>query len=452
VLSRAIWDDADDLPSRTVDDVSIPTRELEARALPSERRELDGPPLGDTIDGLYEVCGVLGAGGMGTVYLARDPQLQRDVAIKVIHADKIADPRAVERFLAEARAMARVHHPNVVTIHSYGSRNGQPYLVMEYVPGTNLAMWRRHKGMVTPAEAVVVLEALCRGVQAIHDVGAIHRDLKPGNVLIGPVQRVAVTDFGLARSVADDEPWSRSVITGTPAYLAPEIARSEALEPALATRIDVYALGVMAFELLTGQPPFCGPGLPMLLNQHAFELPPHPSEVCPSLSPAFDAPLLRALAKEPADRTPTADALRRGLLDALEASVSAPQPLRVLMVDDDPSTLMAMRELLRMSMPGVDVVTVADPASALAVAQRERPDLVITDLHMPYGGGLALTTALRGDPAFADVPIIVVTAYGGASDWRELRALGADRFLVKPVDIDTLVSVVRSLMSQRGRA
>jgi serine/threonine-protein kinase len=343
-----------------------------------------------------------------------------------------------------------VHHPNVVTIYAFGSRNGRPYLVMEYVPGSNLAVWRRQKGTVTPAEAVAVLEALCRGVQAIHDAGAIHRDLKPGNVLIGPAQRVAVTDFGLARSVRDGEPFSRSAITGTPAYLAPEIARSEQLSAELATRIDVYALGVMAFELLTGQPPFAGPGLPMLLNQHAFDPPPRPSALCSSLSPAFDAPLLQALVKPPAERTSSAEQLRRGLLDALEASETAPRRLRVLVVDDDASALLAVRELLRMSFPGADVVTMADPTSALAVARRARPDLVITDLHMPHGGGLALTSALRNNPATRDVPIVVVTAYGGGSDWRELRALGADRFLIKPIDIDTLVTVVRSLVARRG--
>lgn len=433
----------------TLDDVSSLARVSDERRLPDLLVQADPAQLGDTIDGIYEIYGVLGSGGMGTVYLARDTLLERDVAIKVIHAHKLADPGVVPRFLAEARTMARVHHPNVVMIHAYGSRRGEPYLVMEYVPGTNLLQWQRQRGRLTPAEAVDVLEALCRGVQAIHDVGAIHRDLKPGNVLIGPAQRVAVTDFGLARSVAEHEPHAHSVITGTPAYLAPELARSEVLVPELATRIDIYALGVMAFELLTGQPPFAGPGLPGLLNQHAFEPPPRPSEVCPSLSPAFDAPLLQALAKAPADRTASADVLRRGLLDALESATVAPRPPRVLVVDDDTSALLAVRELLAMSFPGADVVAVTDPSSALAIAKRDPPDLVITDLHMPHGGGLALTSALRSDPATSATPIVVVTAYGGASDWRELRAVGADRFLVKPLDIDTLVSVVRSLIGRR---
>jgi serine/threonine protein kinase len=431
-----------------LDAVVVATRDLDERELAREPREPQAPQIGGIIDGIYQVRGVLGSGGMGTVYLAQDEQLQRDVAVKLIHEDKLTDAHVLERFLAEARAMARVQHPNVVTIHAFGSRHGQPYLVMEYVPGTSLAAWRLQRGTVSAAEAVGVLEALCRGVQAIHDAGAVHRDLKPGNVLIGPAQRVAVTDFGLAHMITAQAA-DPAAISGTPAYLPPEIARGDALVPALATRLDVYALGVMAFELLTGKLPFMGPGVPGLLNQHAFDPPPRPSTECPELSPVFDAPLLQALAKTPEERQPNVDALRRGLLDALKASAAASQTLRILLVDDDADSLYILGELLTLSFPGAEVTAVTNPASALAHALSQRPDLVITDLHMPHGGGLALTSALRRDVITKDVPIVVLTGYGGGSDWRDLKAHGADRFLVKPVDIDILVSVVRSLTDRR---
>lgn len=438
-------DPDDTLVGGTIHDDSLPTRPLDERALEEARKKSDGLAIGDRIDDKYEIEGVLGSGGMGTVYLARDVQLEREVAIKVIHADKMGDERAVERFIAEARAMARVRHPNVVMIHSFGSWEEQPYLVMEHVPGENLAVWRHRQAALSPADAVVVLDPLFRGVQAIHDAGTIHRDLKPGNVLVGPVHRVAVTDFGLARPVDRGELGGTSVVVGTPAYLAPEIARGDPLLPELATRIDIYALAVMAFELLTGKPPFPGPTLPMLLQQHAFDEPPRPSDVRPGLPPAFDGPVLQALAKAPADRPPSVELLRGALLSALERSAESPSGLRILVVDDEAPALGAVRQLLQLSFPGCDVMTATDPASAIAVSQRHPPDVVITDLHMPHGGGMALTRALRAHVPTRKVPIVVVTAYGGASDWRQLREMGADRFLVKPIDFDTLASVVRSL-------
>ncbi|MEX1365635.1 MAG: serine/threonine-protein kinase [Nannocystaceae bacterium] len=444
-------DASGELSGGTIVDSSLPTQDLDERELDGAERALGGLQLGDVLDESFELTGVLGSGGMGTVYRARDLKLERDVAIKVIHADKLRDERAIGRFLSEARAMARVRHPNVVTIYAFGSRAGQPYLVMEYVPGENLAVWRQRSGPLTPAEAVVVLDPLMAGVQAIHDAGAIHRDLKPSNVLVGPVQRVAVTDFGLARPVERDEVRGSALVVGTPAYLAPELARGDALVPELATRIDIYALAVMAFELLTGRPPFAGPSLTALLEQHGFSEPPAPSQVGTGLPTAFDAPLLQALAKNPADRPPSVELLRTALLSALETSVAAPSGLRILVVDDECSALVAMHDLLQLSFPGSEVITVADPATAISLAHRAPPDVVITDLHMPHGGGAALTRALRQDERTDKVPIVVVTAYGGGSDWRQLRQMGADRFLVKPVDFDTLASVVRSLTAQAAQ-
>lgn len=438
------------LLGKTMHDESLRTRDLDDHEQEQARGRSLGLQMGDVVDDLYEITGVLGSGGMGTVYKARDRHLERDVALKVIHANKLGDERAVQGFLSEARAMARVRHPNVVMIHSFGSRDGQPYLVMEHVPGVNLALWRQHNGLLTPADAVVLLDPLFRGVQAIHDAGTIHRDLKPGNILIGPAQWVAVTDFGLARPVDRGDLGGPAVLSGTPAYLAPEIARRELLSPQLATRIDIYALAVMAFELLTGQPPFPGPTLPELLKQHAMDEPPRPSQVCEGLSTAFDAALLQGLAKAPADRPATADALRSALLAALEASSDSPPGMRVLLVDDEAPTLAAVQDLLELSFPGIAVRTASDPDAALALAEQDRPDIVITDLNMPHGGGMALTRALRQREDTREVPIVVVTAYGGASDWQQLREMGADRFLVKPVDFDTMVTVVRSLTGHRA--
>lgn len=403
------------------------------------------------IDGKYRVCGVIGTGGMGAVYRARDDALHRDVAVKLIHPHMLTWPDAREAFVAEARAMARVNHPNVVTIHAFGMHGEQPYLVMEHVEGTSLASWLSQRRPPPLDEALDILDALCRGVEAIHSAGTLHRDLKPANVLVDPAGRVAVADFGLAGAAGVPALESASKM-GTPAYLAPELARDEPLDPRRATAIDVYAIGMIAFELLTGARPFATRNLTRLLHDHAYTAVPRPSSVRATLTAAYDDAILRALAKAPANRTPTAAAFRRDLERARAVDREYPEGLRILSVDDEPGTLVAMRELLIDTFPTADVISVSNTSTAIAMAAAKLPDLVITDFDMPGGGAIELTRALRAESATEDIPIIVVTARGGAPDWHELKAMGANRFLVKPVDFDALAAMVRALVPPRRPA
>jgi eukaryotic-like serine/threonine-protein kinase len=399
----------------------------------------------DRIADTYEIEAVIGSGGMGTVYRARDRILRRDVAIKLAHGDLLVEAGVREAFLAEARSMAGVHHPNVVTIHTFGVHEDQPYIVMELLDGVNLGRWMAERGRPSLEESMGILDALCRGVDAIHRAGALHRDIKPGNVLIGKDGRVAVTDFGLSipPTRLDDE---ATVGIGTPAYLAPEIAREETIDPEAADRIDVYAIALVAFELLTGRRPFPHRNVAAMLHAHGHTPPPCPSDVRPELPAAFDAPLLRALAKSPANRTPSVEALRRDLQRAHASVAEYPSGLKILNVDDEHGTLVAIRELLLMEFPAAEILSVASTTTAIEIAKREQPDLIITDFEMPDGGAPELIRALRSDPNTEDVPIIVVTARGGATDWHDLRSLGANRFLVKPVDFDALGAMIRRLV------
>jgi serine/threonine protein kinase len=430
--------------------VSDTTTDLDAPG--SAERDSPSLRIGDVIDGHYTIERVLGSGGMGTVYLTRDERLHRAVAVKLVHEDLLAQAELREAFAAEARAMALVRHPNVVTIHTLGEHRGQPYIVMEHVPGSDLATWRRQRGQLSWQEALQILDPLCCGVQAIHDAGTLHRDIKPANVLVDTGGRIAVSDFGLSLRVADIAAGEAGFAFGTPANIAPELARDEAIEGELATRIDTYALGVLAYELLAGQPPFPIRSVPGLLEAHGYRQAPPPSTVREDLPAAFDAAVLRALAKTPADRTPSPDAFRHELLDAARTAEHFPRGLKILTVDDDATALLAVRDLLLLAFPGTDVVSVTDPVTAVRVAVRDRPDLVITDLHMPHGGGTKLCAALRSDPRTAETPIIVLTGHGGASDWQHLRKLGVDRFLVKPIDFDTLEATIWSLSRTRPRS
>jgi serine/threonine protein kinase len=397
------------------------------------------------IDAAYRVRAVIGSGGMGTVYQAHDETLGREVAIKLIHEDLLASVDVRDGFLVEARSMARVRHENVVTIHAFGTHCEQPYLVMEYVDGPNLAAWLAENGKPELDEAIAMIDALCRGVEAIHAAGATHRDVKPANVLVGARRRVAVTDFGLATPTGGLERADAGA-HGTPSYMAPELARGEPIHARSAVALDIYGLGLVAFELLTGKRPFAAKSSAAILQDHAFRAPPPPSEVCAGLPSAFDAPILAALAKTPDARTTSAEALRMQLQRAHADLAEYPEGLKIVVVDDDTSTLSAVCELLRMTFPAANVISVSNTQSAMDVTRRERPDVVLTDLDMPGGGGSMLTAALRADPRTEDIPIIVITGRGGAADWAELRELGADRFLLKPIDFDALSAMIRRLV------
>ena len=408
-------------------------------------------PAGTVIGEHYRVLEVLGSGGMGIVLRALDEHLEREVAVKLVHAQWLEHAHLRARFRAEARAMARVRHANVVEIFAYGEHESVPYFVMELVPGHDLASWLGRGNHLNLAEALAVLDQLCHGVSAIHAAGTLHRDLKPSNVLVGPGRRVVITDLGLAQIVGRTDDPLLATVVGTPAYLAPELAREETIDPALAHRIDVYALGCIAFELLTGRLPFATRGLAALLSDHAYTLPPAPSSVVADLPTHFDSVVSQALAKDPRDRTPDIESFRRQLQAAFESCCPTSDDLDILVVDDDSGNLRAMHALLSDVFPSASIRCASDGRQAAALAFERTPTVVVTDLDMPNHGGLELTATLRSTPETAEVPIVVITGQGGAKDWKVLHALGADRFLVKPIDPNTLINELRALTSQTAR-
>lgn len=276
----------------------------------------DEPTVGEIVDHTYRIARRLGSGGMGWVFQALDLRLDREVALKIVSRQQLAGESAGERFLQEARVLARVHHPNVVEVHAMGSHRGRPYFVMELVLGPNLAVWHGSRPHPSLAEAIDVLDQACAGVDAIHASGAIHRDLKPANLIVGPARRVVVTDLGLAYIRGQTARPRIEELVGTPAYLAPELARGDPVTPDRAARLDVYSLGVVAFELLTGRRPFVARDAEEMIQLHARATPPPPSAVRSGLPAVFDAPILRALATDPRDRTPSIAALRSELLAA----------------------------------------------------------------------------------------------------------------------------------------
>jgi hypothetical protein len=270
--------------------------------------------------GRYRLLRRLGAGGMGTVYLAHDPQLAREVAVKLPRLGALSgesDPLR-QRFLREARAAAAVRHPHVCPIHDVGEHAGQPYVVMDYVEGCSLADRLHSRGRFEEAgEAVELVRQAAEALQAVHEHGLIHRDLKPGNILLDARGRAVLTDFGLARPEAEAERLTGSgMVVGTPAYMAPEQVEA-GLHP-VSARSDIYSLGVVLYQLLTGRLPFAGSALTVL--RAIGRQPPVPPEAQRAdLDPALAAIIRKAMARNPDERYARATDLATALGDWLAA-------------------------------------------------------------------------------------------------------------------------------------
>lgn len=408
------------------------------------------PEPGEIFASTYRITRLLGEGAMGVVLLAKDVRLERDVAIKLIHPDYVSSPESHQRFLEEARAMARVRHENVVEIFAFDERDGSPYFVMEYVPGMHVEAWLERRGGTAFAidEAVGILEQVCRGVSAIHRAGTIHRDLKWTNVLIGPAFRIAVADLGLARILDRPRRDAPGTVSGTPAYMAPEVILGSVVPAGMHDRADVYSLGVMAYELLTGHLPFETDDAVDMMTMHVEQEAAPPSEIRPDLPVAFDGAILRAMVKDPARRTISADAFRRELLAARETASQSASGLRLLVADDDAAFASLVAESLSFAFPGSELVVVSDGNAALKAVDERSCALAVIDLDMPGLNGIELTAAFRATPKAENMPIIVATATGGAPDWRLLQSLGAAGFLVKPIDAMALVALARSTLAK----
>jgi serine/threonine-protein kinase len=401
------------------------------------------PAIGDVVGGVYRILSELGRGAMGVVLEAFDLQLHRKVAVKFVNSASF-DEDSRRHFVQEARAMALVNHPNVLVIHAFGEHGSVPYFVMELVDGQTVESWLERKNGQAPLdEALGILNDVCQGVSAIHAAGTVHCDLKPSNVLLDDQLRARVADLGLAAPHLDGG--VTKVIAGTPEYMAPELA-FERHAPA-STSSDIYALGCMAYEMLTGSLPFDGRTALSIMVRHASEEPMLPSRRRPGLPTAFDDVLLKALSKRPQDRFASADLFRRALKEARASSV---EPVRILVAEDDADFRDLLALKLGMEFPDADIVCVENGRDLIAAFDEKKASVVMIDLQMPILDGLAVTTLLRSRPAAENVPIIVMTASGGPQEWKLLSSLGADRFLVKPVNLDDVIATLRSAVRERS--
>ncbi len=274
------------------------------------------PPMpqsdeGRLLNNRYQLLERFGSGGIANVYRGRDTLLDRYVAIKVLRDDRERNPDFDEQFRREARSVANLSHPNIVTVYDFGIDNGQPFIVMELVPGTDLKSVLRKRGRYTVEEGIPLIVQACAGIGYAHRAGLVHCDVKPHNMLVTPDNRLKVTDFGIARALATIPAGERSdVIWGSPQYFSPEQAAGHAPSPAS----DVYSLGVVLYEILTGTLPFTGSTAEELARLHLEAKPIPPSEYVPDIPQPLEEIILKVLSKEPSARYRTADQLGRVLM------------------------------------------------------------------------------------------------------------------------------------------
>ena len=306
--------------------------------------------------GKYEIRAEIGRGGMGTVYLGYDPLLDRDVAVKVLAPHLVWEKEFVGRFQREARAAAKLKHPNIVTIYDVGQEGGYYYFVMEYVPGQTLAARLRNREALPAKEVLAILRPLASALDYAHYQGIVHRDVKPGNVIVLESGQATLTDFGIARAMQVSRMTSTGTVVGTAEYMSPEQARALNVD----ARSDQYSLGIVAYQMLTAQVPFQADSTLALMYKVVHEPPPPLTRHRPDLPTGLGTVIERALTKEPGGRYPTVSASVAAMEQAL---TGAPVEAGVAAVSAEENPTMTLEALEAAGVPGP-----ATPASARAAA------------------------------------------------------------------------------------
>jgi beta-lactam-binding protein with PASTA domain/tRNA A-37 threonylcarbamoyl transferase component Bud32 len=331
--------------------------------------------------GRYEILRHIARGGMAEVYLAHDLMLDRQVALKVLFPELSTDRNFVERFRREAQAAANLSHPNIVSIYDWGEEEGTYFIVMEYVEGRTLGQMIRREGPLMAVRAAEVGADVAAALAFAHRSGVVHRDVKPGNVLISPNGQVKVTDFGIARAANSDQDLTQTgAVMGTATYFSPEQAQGHRVDP----RSDLYSLGVVLYEMVAGRPPFSGDNPMAIAYKHVREQPVPPGDVNPDVPDAFDAIVLQAMAKNPNDRYASADELRQDLLRFRQGRMVLANPTVAVPVTASDATV---------AVPAYD---------ATQVVERTR-----------VGGGGPTPPQKRGTGGFVILLLVMLAVLGG---------------------------------------
>lgn len=393
-----------------------------------------------TLDGRYHMVERIAAGGMGEVFRAHDAVLAREVAIKVLHRSLAGDPAFVDRFRREARAAASLAHPNIVAVYDWGAVDSVYYMVMEYVRGPSVRHLLNEQGRMEPAQAAEILRQTLLALGHAHREGFVHRDMKPENLLVTQDGTVKVADFGLARAYADGRVTQAGAVTGTVQYLAPEQIRGEPADP----RSDLYSLGIVAYELLTGKLPFTGETAMAIAYKHLSDRVPAPSTILPDLPAELDGFVAAATDRDRELRPESADVMRMDL-DVISRQLPSASRLSAL-VRDIPSIIVEGGETTEV---GVRLETASVPRMERRLRRRRT-------LKRIFGAILLLgllSTAAWGTwtyaiPHTAVIPALVGEPVDLARD--RLTALGFEVVLAARYDMQVPAGHVLAVRPAAG--
>lgn len=410
---------------------------------PRERAPLSERPsaIGTIVAETYELTGVLGLGGMGVVYDAIDATLQRRVAIKLARSG--IEAQALRK---EGHALAAIRHPGIPLVHAAGRHESSSFLVLEALNGVTLAERIAEAGVKGPLaieEVVAIVRGVADALSAVHAAGIIHRDVKSSNVMLSG-SRVVLFDFGVM--LPEVEVARNKLVAGTAYTMAPEQI-SNTVRPGEGSRVDLYALGVLAFEALTLRPPYGGEDADGIMASHLLAKVPDPRELRPDTPAPLAELVIELMAKEPRARPESAEVVV-WKLDEIRASMAA-KSWRVAIVDDDPAVGTALRRSLESAFPRLGVDVYVDPVDALTAITKSPPSLVLADLNMPRMNGIELAMRILDMPTSTRPTVVAISSEATASDELVLRSLHVDTLVPKDESFIERVSAVVGEMRRR---
>ncbi len=392
--------------------------------------------IGELVGDTYEIRELLGEGGMGQVFEAFDHLLHRRVAIKAAWPNP-----NLPTLRNEARALAAFQHPSLVTVHTLGEHRGIDYIVMERIYGVSLkehVAHRKNEGIpFSPQEVIEPLIAIAEGLSVVHRAGIAHRDVKPENIMLTPDHRIVLMDFGLV--LPEHQIASQNVVAGSPPYMAPE-ALVNSTAPGAGHLIDLYALGVIGFEMLTGERPYDATSVPALWDLMQAAPAPQVDAFREDVPPALSAVIRELMHQDPAARPQSAEGLAwllKQIRDgrATAASTEPGDDLDVLIVEDDKELARVLHFYAKKALGDVHARFAADGEKAIERMREKEPDIILLDIHMPKMNGIEVCMYMRGERLAEDASIISVSAGAQQHDVQLLHQLGIHHFVPKGVDL-----------------